>query len=132
MGNSVIDMYTKCGSIEDAQIVFNRMSAHNVLFECHDFGTCEMWTRAEGIGTISANAMGSGGAKPCYFIGVLNACASIMELEEGRHVHEQIVQCGFESDVIMGSSLIDMYAKCGSIDHAQSPSNSMPTCNVVS
>jgi hypothetical protein len=76
------------------------------LLECHDFGTCE--------------------------IGVLNACASIMALEEGRHVHEQIVQRGFESDVIVGSSLIDMYAKCGSIDHAQSPFNRMPTCNVVS
>jgi hypothetical protein len=81
-----------------------------------------MWTRA-------ANAMGR--VHPCYFIGVLNACASIMALEEGRHVHEQIVQCGFESDVIVGS-LIDMYAKCGSIDHAQSPFNRMPTCDVVS
>jgi hypothetical protein len=25
------------------------------------------------------------------FVGVLNACASIMALEEGRHAHEQII-----------------------------------------
>jgi hypothetical protein len=25
-------------------------------------------------------------------VGVLNACASILELEEGRYIHEQIIQ----------------------------------------
>jgi len=122
----------KCGSIEDAQIVFNRMSAHNVIsWSAMILGhvKCGQGQKAS---EVFQQMMGRGGAKPCYFIGVLNACASIMALEEGRHVHEQIVQHGFESDVIVGSSLIDMYAKCGSIDHAQGPFNRMPSCNVVS
>ncbi len=52
------------------------------------------------------------------FVGVLNACASVIALEEGRHVHHQIIQSGSESDVFVGNSLLDMHAKCGSIEDA--------------
>ncbi len=31
MGSSLIDMYAKCGSMEEAQSVFNNMSSHNVV-----------------------------------------------------------------------------------------------------
>jgi hypothetical protein len=39
-------------------------------------------------------------------------------LEEGRCVHHQMIQSGLELDVFVGSSLVDMYAKCGSIEDA--------------
>ncbi len=32
------------------------------------------------------------------FVGVLNACASIVAIEEGRCAHEQIMQSGRDSD----------------------------------
>jgi hypothetical protein len=35
---------------------------------------------------------------------VLNACASLAALEEGRCVHRQIIQSGFKSDVSVGST----------------------------
>jgi len=53
---------------------------------------------------------------PVTFVGILNACASIEALKEGKDVHEQIIQSGWESNVSVGSSLVDMYAKCGSIE----------------
>ncbi len=49
---------------------------------------------------------------------MLNACASVVALEEGRCVHEQIIQSGQDSDVFVGNSLVDMYAKCGSMGDA--------------
>jgi pentatricopeptide repeat protein len=49
---------------------------------------------------------------------VIKAYACLGALEEGRHVHEQIMQCGCESDVCVMFSLIDMYAKRGSIKDA--------------
>jgi len=36
-------------------------------------------------------------------------------LEDDRCPHEQIIQIGWDSDVFVGSSLVDMYAKCGSV-----------------
>jgi hypothetical protein len=60
------------------------------------------------------------GPDPGTFLGFLNACASVA-LEEGRCVHEQIIQCGFESDIFVDGSLVDMYAKCGALSrmHAE-------------
>ncbi len=50
------------------------------------------------------------------FVGVLNACTSVVALEEGRLAHEQIIESGWDSDLFLGSSLVDMYAKCGSLE----------------
>jgi hypothetical protein len=50
------------------------------------------------------------------FVGILNECASVMALEKGMCVHEQIVQNGFDSNVFVSNNLVDMHAKCGSIE----------------
>jgi pentatricopeptide repeat protein len=68
---------------------------------------------------------------PVTFVGVLNACASLSALGEGRRIHQQIIQSGLESAVFVGSSLLDMYAKCGSIEDAQKVFNKMPMHDVV-
>ncbi len=62
---------------------------------------------------------------------MLNACASVISLEEGMHVHQQIIQNGLEFDVYVGSSLIDMYAKCKSIEDGWQVFNKMPSRDVV-
>jgi pentatricopeptide repeat protein len=66
------------------------------------------------------------------FVRVLNSCSSLRALEKGRHVHEQIIQEGCESDVFVRNSLIDMYAKCGAIDDAWKVFNRMTTRTVIS
>jgi len=65
------------------------------------------------------------------FLGVLNTCASIVALEEGRCVHEQIIQSGCECDVFVRNSLVDMYAKCGSMEDAWRVFNKMSSREVV-
>jgi pentatricopeptide repeat protein len=69
---------------------------------------------------------------PVTFAGFLNACASIVALEEGRDVHEQVIQSGCESNVFVGTSLVDMYVKCGSMEDALRVFNKLPSLNVVS
>jgi hypothetical protein len=66
------------------------------------------------------------------FLAVLNACAIEVAVEEGRWVHNLIIQSGYESNVFVGSSLVDMYAKSGSIGDAQRVFHKMPMHNVVS
>ncbi|GAB4841135.1 Pentatricopeptide repeat-containing protein At3g62890 [Ancistrocladus abbreviatus] len=52
--------------------------------------------------------------------GVLSACGRLGALEHGKWVHAYIDKCGMKVDVVLGTSLIDMYAKCGSIERARS------------
>jgi pentatricopeptide repeat protein len=106
----------------------------DVIMQCshvgyHYIGTCEMWARTEEL----CCQMQWEGVQPdsVTFVGVLNACASVFALEEGRRVHEQIIESGQGSDVFVGSTLVDMYAKCGSMDDACGVFNKLPAPNVV-
>jgi pentatricopeptide repeat protein len=132
VGSSLIDMYGKCGSIEDAEKVFNRMPTRNVvawsaMIQAHV--KCGQGQKALAL----SQQMQRGGVEPdpAVFVAVLNACAILAALEEGRHIEEQIIQRGYQSDVFVIASLLDMYAKCGSIVDAQQVFNSMPTQHVV-
>jgi hypothetical protein len=43
------------------------------------------------------------------FVGVLNAYASVVALEEGRCTHEQIIHSSFESDIFVGNNICKMW-----------------------
>jgi hypothetical protein len=43
------------------------------------------------------------------FVALLNACASLVALENDRQVEIQISHYSFHSDIFVDSSLIDMY-----------------------
>jgi len=55
-----------------------------------------MPARAKGTVTISTNAIGRCATKTKHFtfVGVLNPCARVLALEEGRCAHEQIIEGG--------------------------------------
>jgi pentatricopeptide repeat protein len=63
---------------------------------------------------------------------VITAYASLQRLEGGRLVHEQLIQSGCKFDVFVGTSLVDMYAECGSVKDAGGVFNKMQSQNVVS
>ncbi len=60
------------------------------------------------------------------FAWVINVCACLGALEDGRLVHEQLIQSGCESDVFVDSSLFDVYAKCRSMEDAWRVFNKIP------
>ncbi|CAM6033659.1 unnamed protein product [Sphagnum compactum] len=162
IGSSLVDMYTKCGSMEDAWGVFNKMPSRDVVsWTAMIFGHVKYGQGLKALELfrqmqqeVSWNVMMLGHVKcgqgqkalglfrqmqqegvlpnAVTFMVVLNACASVVALEEGRCVHEQIIQSSCESGVFVGNSLIDMYAKCGSMEDAWRVFNTMPSRDVVS
>ncbi len=86
----------------------------------HDIGTCQMPARAKGTVTISTNAIGRCATKTKHFYlcGGAEWCARVLALEEGRCAHDQIIEGGRESDIFVRSNLVEMYAKCGSMEDA--------------
>ncbi len=132
VGNSLVDMYAKCGSIEDAWKVFNRMPTRDVVvWNAMILGCVKCGQGQKALELFQQ--MLCQGVEPdaIAFVGALNACANVGALGDGRHVHEQIIESGFEDNVFVGCSLIDMYAKCGSIEDAWSVFNSMPLRDIV-
>ncbi len=67
-------------------------------------------TWAEGTGTVLSLSTAQKCGIKLYHLCGLNARASIVALGEGRHADEQIINSGCDSDVFVGSSLVDICA----------------------
>ncbi len=119
VANSLVDMYVKCGSIKDAWRVFNKMASQDVVsWTAMILEHVQSGQGQKGLELFQQ--MQQEGVQPdsLTIVAVLNACACVVKFEEGRCVHKQIIEHGWDSDVFVANSLIDMYARCGSMEDA--------------
>jgi pentatricopeptide repeat protein len=73
-----------------------------------------------------------GCAAECSYLSILKACASPSALKWGKEVHACIRHGGFESDVRVGTALLQMYAKSGSIEAARKTFDKLGSRDVMS
>eukprot|EP01018_Ginkgo_biloba_P028363 Gb_34253 [translate_table: standard] len=131
--NAIIAGYAQDGPVEEAQKLFQKMPERNVV----------SWTAM--ITAYSRHGydeealsffyqMQHTGVQPDQFTfaSVLPACANLAALERGKEVHESIIRNGFQSDVFVGSALVDMYVKCGGLENARTVFDKMSERDVVS
>eukprot|EP01018_Ginkgo_biloba_P019499 Gb_13599 [translate_table: standard] len=126
-GNMLASMYAKCGSVADARQVFDKMTARDVV-SWNAMVAGYVW---HGRGEQALNLfcqMQREDIKPDQFTfgSTLRACTSIESLEQGKQVHAHTVKTGFENDLVVGCTTVDMYAKCGSIEDARQMFDKMP------
>eukprot|EP00250_Pteridium_aquilinum_P000096 c10113_g2_i1 orf=303-1217(+) len=128
----LIDMYAKCGALVKAQAVFDTVVVRDVV----------MWTALiggyanHGHGEKALNLtdqMQREGIFPDAFtlLCSLKACGIAKSLVKGQELHSQIVLKGLEGEPTIGNTLVDMYAKCGSLIEAQEVFNILPVRSVV-
>eukprot|EP01018_Ginkgo_biloba_P009821 Gb_15508 [translate_table: standard] len=133
LGNKLLSMYAKCGSLVDARQAFEEMPQRNVVSWTAMIATYARHGRAQEALTLFYE-MQRAGIQPdeFAFASVLPACANMAALEHGKKLHEDIIRSGFQSNVFVASALVDTYAKCGSIDDARIVFDKMPERNMVS
>ncbi|KAH7427856.1 hypothetical protein KP509_10G063700 [Ceratopteris richardii] len=133
IGNTIVDMYAKCGSLDEAQ----------KLFECLPSRTIVSWNviltsySQQGLGHLAFEhfeKMQQEGVKPTLvtFSCILKVCASMETSRLGEIVHDKTIREHVEQDNAVGNALIDMYGKCGRIDSAFRVFSHMSSVDVVS
>ncbi|MCL7025447.1 hypothetical protein MKW94_018372 [Papaver nudicaule] len=65
-------------------------------------------------------------------LSVAKACAVLADLVKAKKVHEDAIRYGFESDLLLGNALIDMYGKCRFIQGAKKVFSELSTRDVIS
>ncbi|CAI9261285.1 unnamed protein product [Lactuca saligna] len=65
------------------------------------------------------------------FVAVLSACGQIGALESGRWIHSYIQNNGIQINIHLGTALIDMYTKCGSLEDALNIFNNLKNKDVI-
>lgn len=142
--NSLLYLYLKCGCIGEAQRLFNGMddvslvtwnamiAGHAQMIELTNDNLSACQSGSEALKLFSK--LNHLDMKPDLFTfsSVLSVCSRMMALEQGEQIHAQTMKTGFLSDVIVGSSLINMYNKCGSIERASKAFLEMSTRTMIS
>ncbi|XP_057863194.1 pentatricopeptide repeat-containing protein At2g13600 [Cryptomeria japonica] len=133
VGSALVDMYAKCGIMENARKLFDRLPQRNVVSWTGIIaGYLQDRNEIEVLNLFWQ--MQKAGTKPNQFTSscVLSACANLQALEEGKQVHSDVIKSGLELDIFVGNSLIDMYAKCTRLEDARQVFEMMPEKDVIS
>ncbi|XP_009616712.1 pentatricopeptide repeat-containing protein At5g55740, chloroplastic-like [Nicotiana tabacum] len=120
VASSLIDMYGKCGVLTDARKVFDCMVERNVVaWNSIIVSYMQNGYNEEAIGVFYD--MRTEGIEPTRVTlsSLLSASANLCALEEGKQAHAISILSGLDLDNILGSSLINFYAKVGLVDDAE-------------
>ncbi|XP_010931098.1 pentatricopeptide repeat-containing protein At5g04780, mitochondrial [Elaeis guineensis] len=125
--NILINLYSKCGHIEFARRVFDRMPVRsivswNTMIAGHthygeDREALKLFLQMHREGTtLSEFTLSS----------VLCACASRSAVIESKQLHALALKTAVDSNVFVGTAVLDVYAKCNMIDDACLVFDEMP------
>ncbi|KAH7307822.1 hypothetical protein KP509_22G079200 [Ceratopteris richardii] len=133
IGNVLLDMYAKCGSLTKVKELFDELPVQDVV----------SWSTLVSAYTLHSHPekafacfekMQQEGIPPneITFLSMLKACASIGAVDTGEEVHAKILKGGcLEKDIRVASALVDMYVKCSALCRAQAVFDELPARNLV-
>jgi pentatricopeptide repeat protein len=120
VGNALVHMYSECTQIDDAFKAFI-----DIVYKDDS-----SWSSI--IGTYKQNGMESKALELCkemlaeginftsYSLPLcISACSQLSAICEGKQLHVFAIKSGYNCDVYVGSSVIDMYAKCGKMKESE-------------
>lgn len=146
VANTLVSMYGKCGSIRDAEIVFEGLSGRDMVSWNAMIAAYTLQGQPEQALQLY-DRMVENGVNPnkSIIVSALTACGMLVDkegtgieqpikmkaLEKLRAVHAEAQRHGCDSDLFVGSALISMYGKCKSIEDAENVFNGLTKGDVV-
>ncbi|XP_072952443.1 pentatricopeptide repeat-containing protein ELI1, chloroplastic [Typha angustifolia] len=120
VGTALIDMYCKCGSLDDACLVFDSIRDKDVVVWNAMIGGYAMHGHSREALRLFANLLAEG-LRPTdiTFIGVLNACSHSGLVDEGREFFSSMERdYGIEPKVEHYGCIVDLLGRAGCVDEA--------------
>ncbi|MED6123815.1 hypothetical protein PIB30_053027 [Stylosanthes scabra] len=131
---SLVNGYAKCGDLESARMFFDQIPHKNVVsWNAMIAGYSQNNKPKESLKLF--HEMIAAGVVPSEhtLVSVLSACGQLSCLNLGQWIHHHFVnEKKVHLSVTMGNAIIDMYAKCGSIDAAAEVFRVMSLRNLIS
>jgi pentatricopeptide repeat protein len=128
VGNGLLTMYSKCGSIEDAHKMFRRMPEHTLVSWTAMISGCAMHGLADDALQLFGQ-MQQAGVKPdtIAFLGILSACSHAGLLNLGCYYFDSMSrEHGLIPRTDHYACMIDLFGRAGQLDVAKNIINSMP------
>ncbi|XP_034699259.1 pentatricopeptide repeat-containing protein At1g31430 [Vitis riparia] len=114
---SMVSGYVNCGQLDEARELFERSPVRDVVLwtamingyvQFHRFDEAVALFREMQIKRVSPDRF--------TLVALLTGCAQLGTLEQGKWIHGYIDENKIMIDAVVGTALIEMYAKCGFIE----------------
>ncbi|XP_011628422.2 pentatricopeptide repeat-containing protein At5g66520-like [Amborella trichopoda] len=130
--NALITGYVRWGELDSARSLFGEMTERNVIsWNTMITGFVQAGRAKEALGLFhKMQKMGVVNSDKITMASVISACSSLGALDFGIWVHGYVKRNQIELDMVIRTSLVDMYAKCGSIERAFRVFDEMPMRDV--
>ncbi|CAL1354751.1 unnamed protein product [Linum trigynum] len=131
--NSLIALYGKCGHLDTSRALFDGMFVKNLVSWNAMIAAYEQ----NNIGRLAIKLFRRMLCERVEYdhitlVSVISACSSLGALGTGKWLHQLVKKRELETNVSVSNALIDMYAKCGSIELAEDVFEKLPGKTVVS
>ncbi|CAO2162531.1 unnamed protein product [Urochloa humidicola] len=119
VGGALLDMYAKCGDIEDARTIFEMIPQDDVILWSFMISRYAQSYQNEQAFDMFLRMMRSSVVPNEFSLsGFLQACANITFLDLGKQIHNLAIKLGYESELFVGNALMDLYAKCRNMENS--------------
>lgn len=116
---ALMEMYLKCGDVDEARHEFDQMGPRDVVaWSAMIAGYAQNGRSNEALELFEKMRMENCQPNEVTLVSVLSACGQSGSVEAGERIGSYIESRGLASGVHVGSALVDMYAKCGNIRRA--------------
>lgn len=132
VANALMDMYAKCGDMEAARLVFDRMDRKDIISWNTMIGGYSRNCLPNEALNLFSEMQSHTRPNSVTMASVLPASASLSSLEKGREMHGHILRAGYSLDGHVGNALVDMYAKCGALSIARLLFDRIPRKDLIS
>lgn len=119
VGSTLIYMYAKCERFKDAQLVFDNLPTQlPVAWNVMIVGCAQCGQSQEALQLFQQ--MQQAGIEPnqATYVSIFKTCSTMLAPDQGKLSHASFIEAGFNMNAHVSSALVDMYAKCGSIEDA--------------
>ncbi|KAJ0979184.1 hypothetical protein J5N97_014658 [Dioscorea zingiberensis] len=125
--NAMVDGYAKCGDLVAARDVFDAMPVRDVVsWSALIDGYVKGGEFGEALAVFARMCVDGTKANAVTMVSVLCACSRLGALDKGRRMHCYLKDNGLHLNLQLSTSLVDMYAKCGSIAEALAAFREVP------
>ncbi|OVA06548.1 Pentatricopeptide repeat [Macleaya cordata] len=129
--NTLMNMYSNCGSLVSARKMFDKMSEKGVVSWATMIDAYTHWDQPiKAIELFQRMELENVKPNEVTLVNVLTACARARDLEMGKWVHKYIDENGLGFRVVLTTALMDVYCKCGCFSLAQELFDKIPDKNL--
>ncbi|XP_010243341.1 PREDICTED: pentatricopeptide repeat-containing protein At4g39530 [Nelumbo nucifera] len=119
-GSALVDVYSKCLCIKDARLVFEEMNERDtVVWNAMVLGYTQNGQGEEALKLFLEMQFSRIKPDEFTFVGLVTAASDLASLIHGQQFHDHLIKTGLDMDPYVCNALVDMYAKCGSIEEAR-------------